>query len=282
MGKRIYKLNEAFFDNIDTEAKAYILGFIAADGHNSLNKKIQISLNEKDIDILEKISSYIYLDNNNIKRFDSKQNIHSEEKIYKHVKMCICSAKLSNRLLELGFNHKKSATLEFPIWLNKDLIRHYVRGYFDGDGCIFLFKEKGVQKAAFSIISSIMFIEKLEELLVNELRINFYKSYPSKGMSVLSCRGTQQSYAILQWMYNDSSIYLNRKYNTFKELGDYIAKYGRKRYILFKPEEKKIIEEKCCELYLQGNNCSKISELMNIPARSINTMLHKNNISLRK
>lgn len=234
MGKRIYKLDETFFDIINTEEKAYILGFIAADGHNSLKKKIQIVLNEKDIDILEKISSRMYLEKyDNIKKFDSKQNLRGEEKIHKHAKLIICSAKLSDRLLELGLNNKKSATLEFPDWLNKDLIKHYVRGYFDGDGSIYLFKEKTVPKAMLNVISSIMFIDSLGILLKDELKINFHKTYPSKGMAVLNCKGTQQCYSILNWMYIDSKIYLNRKFAVFKELENYLIKYGRggiKRY----------------------------------------------------
>jgi intein/homing endonuclease len=43
-----------------------------------------------------------------------------------------------NTLNNLGCIPKKSLRLEFPnenIFKSKDLIRHFIRGYFDGDGC---------------------------------------------------------------------------------------------------------------------------------------------------
>ena len=53
---RKYKLNEHYFDVIDTPNKAYILGLLHADGCNMMNKStICIGLQESDKDLLERI-----------------------------------------------------------------------------------------------------------------------------------------------------------------------------------------------------------------------------------
>lgn len=59
-GNRKYTLNEHYFDDIDTPNKAYILGFLYADGWNDVDKNIiTISLQEGDKDILDSINKEI-------------------------------------------------------------------------------------------------------------------------------------------------------------------------------------------------------------------------------
>ena len=53
-GKRTYKVNKDFFKCINTEEKAYVLGFICADGHIEKDRLV-ITVSIKDKDILEKI-----------------------------------------------------------------------------------------------------------------------------------------------------------------------------------------------------------------------------------
>ena len=59
--RRKYYLNETFFDNIDTQDKAYILGFLYADGCNYMPKQtVSMSLQEADYAILERIRKYYW------------------------------------------------------------------------------------------------------------------------------------------------------------------------------------------------------------------------------
>jgi len=70
---RKYNLNENFFDKIDSEEKAYMLGFIYADGNNLFKiNRISIQLAKKDEDILIKFSKLLY--NENIVKYTSKKN----------------------------------------------------------------------------------------------------------------------------------------------------------------------------------------------------------------
>ena len=51
----IYQVDSNFFDEIDSEEKAYTLGFVIADGHVSKQGSLMIGLNYQDVDIIEKI-----------------------------------------------------------------------------------------------------------------------------------------------------------------------------------------------------------------------------------
>lgn len=131
-----YEVDDDFFKVIDTEEKAYILGFFFADGTTMEfnGKLIGVSFTqlEQDVDILEKIKSAMKSSN----VFYKETQKTNEKTKYK---LSIRSKQLAKRVRELGAGPKKSLTLKFPdenIFKSKDLIRHFIRGYFDGDGCI--------------------------------------------------------------------------------------------------------------------------------------------------
>lgn len=139
MGKfeRKYTVDHNFFNTIDTEEKAYILGFLYADGCNTYDKSkckyiISIAQLEQDIDILNKILF----------------SLHSNYKLYKIVqsennkikyKVEIASKRMSLDLIKVGCSPRKTFTITFPdenLYFKKNLYPHFIRGYFDGDGCI--------------------------------------------------------------------------------------------------------------------------------------------------
>lgn len=135
--ERIYKINDSFFDEIDCEEKAYILGFMYADGCNEINPekcKYSISMSQlhQDIDILEKINQAM---NSN---YPIQIRLQKENRKQKCV-LSISSKKLSNALCKLGCSKAKTFLIRFPKenqYFNENLMHHFIRGYFDGDGCI--------------------------------------------------------------------------------------------------------------------------------------------------
>ena len=61
--QRKYEVNESFFDVIDTEEKAYFLGFLYADGYNNTDRNsVNLSLKETDKDILIRLNNLIQPD----------------------------------------------------------------------------------------------------------------------------------------------------------------------------------------------------------------------------
>lgn len=207
--------NENYFENIDTQNKAYILGLLSADGYNNQKEaKVIIELLEKDKEILEQISNEIY------KNYILKNRLNS----YNHPtsKIVIYSRKISDDLSKLGCIQKKSLILDFPN-IKEELLSHYLRGYFDGDGCLSLRKKD--KNGTLSFMASKIFNDKLEILFKTKFNIHS-KSYWKKGTSInvtqLCIAGNRQILKILDWLYKDANIFLNRKYNRYIELKNHL------------------------------------------------------------
>lgn len=206
---RRYALNENVFETINDENSAYWLGFLYADGYISNDGNIlEIGLSSKDKDHLEKFRLFLETDSP-IKNRDVLLN----EKVFHSSRLQICSKKLVSDLSALGCMNKKSLILEFPTaeQVPEHLIQHFMRGYFDGDGCYHLSKTSNQRQ--FSIIGTKSFIERYEEFLfvlgVNRTKLS------RCGQAYQSCHGgNKQVNKITSFLYNNASIYLERKYNS--------------------------------------------------------------------
>lgn len=163
---RKYNFDETFFDTIDTEPKAYILGLLFADGNNGRNTTsaryhVSIDLREDDVDILRKIRSLwanlpplrLHRPTGNAKR--------------NQYRLVICSKYLSLRLRELGCVERKSLVLRFPALLEPELVRHFVRGYFDGDGSLFVYRNR----PKLDIVGTMSFCSTLRQIFADELKV---------------------------------------------------------------------------------------------------------------
>lgn len=125
-------VNSKIFDIIDTEEKAYWLGFIFADGCVYDKNRVEISLAIKDLTHLEKFAKFIDPINK-----DKIVKVRNSKK-YPSVRVSFRDSHMVNILNSYGCTCKKSLTLQFPdinIFKN-DTITHFLRGYFDGDGCL--------------------------------------------------------------------------------------------------------------------------------------------------
>ena len=198
---RKYQVNQDFFKEINSEEKAYWLGFIYADG-NIYKNTIQISLAQKDIELLEKF----------------KTNISSSHPIFhikktNSVRLAIYSPDLCRQLSVLGCMERKTFLIRFP---NESAVpekfsSHFMRGYFDGDGCVI---EKNKR---FSIISCREFIEKFLEKLNEKTGLNkttLIKNSVSNVFS-FSYSGKFNLTKIYDFLYKDATIFLNRKRDIF-------------------------------------------------------------------
>jgi len=221
---RKYEIDEHFFDNIDTEEKAYFLGFLYADGFNCKESNyIKIELAQKDKDILQKLVKLIYKENpehhiKEIKRVRKKKDI---EKIFYYSYFTINSKYMCQKLEELGSPQKKSLIIKFPEWLtNHELQRHFIRGYFDGDGGVKLTNVK-TRSTTLKIISTKEFCQSMKDIISGATNINFgepYNDVKDKNVYTINSSGNRQIAHFLDWLYMDASIYLDRKYKLYQEL----------------------------------------------------------------
>lgn len=212
------KKNEEIFDSIDNENSAYILGFIAADGHVLCDKSygFEISLNEKDINLLEKIKDAIGSDAN-IRVYEAKGTFpNGSVKISRACRLSIHSKKIGNRLKELGFTENKSLFLDFDVsQLSEKLFFHFLRGVWDGDGSIICYKREQIRDAVVcNLVGCKSFLTNIKEELE---KYNIHSTLISiKGKNENYIRLTIKSQIdmkiLLEKMYNNATIYLDRKF----------------------------------------------------------------------
>lgn len=226
VGRRKYSLNEHYFDEIDTPIKAYILGFFYADGSNFPPKQtISMSLQEEDKDILERIRNEMGSEHE--LEFLDYSNKHDFGYSYKNqYRLLLFSAHMCKILSEKGMIQNKSLTLEFPEWLDESLYSHFIRGYYDGDGCVH-FSER-YKNSILTITSTEKFCLKIKEYIEKTLPINTYivDASSHNGITrVFGISGANQIKTFLDWLYKDADIYLERKHQK------YINKYYNSSHV---------------------------------------------------
>lgn len=217
--KRKHSIDEHFFDKIDSQEKAYILGFIYADGYNNeKNGKIEINIAESDKEILEKINASLR-NSRPILTLDAyRKDGHNRQN-----KACIriASRTMSDSLAKLGCKQAKSFNCKFPSYENvpEDIFNHFLRGYFDGDGCV-TYSEKN-NDITLSICGSYDFIKSLCELMNSKFDSN---RNPNKNGSIFSFtyNGIEQVKKLHDYLYRNATIFLERKN---KNYNNYIALY---------------------------------------------------------
>ena len=214
---RKIKGNYNFFENIDTEEKAYWLGFLAADGtvwkdKNGKRSSVCININSKDREHLEKflkstgIDSKIY--DNLVSTGYSNESCMSRINIY--------SNKMADDLISHGVVQNKSLILEPPVGVPDNLIQHFIRGYFDGDGTIN--KNTTNNSYNFGMLGTHGMIEWIINWLELDTTIKKDKRTEDRNCYYFQIAGTNKVYHYLTKLYKDSNIYLTRKYDKYLQL----------------------------------------------------------------
>lgn len=222
LNKMGYKLNpinvfdSSFFKKIDTESKAYWLGFIYADGYISYSKSnkqtsytLGIELNSIDHSHLELFNHCIsgnLMIKNRTKKFSKLSTKESEMSLIR-----VYSKEMVEDLISHGVVYKKSNVIEFPK-LKKELVRHFIRGFFDGDGSISIEKEKQQLRCNFTCGSKV-FVDRIKSIL-DKMGLSTYIS-KERNHFRLGINGKKSNKIFLEYIYDDSTIYLERKHNFY-------------------------------------------------------------------
>ena len=225
---RKYKFkNENYFDVIDTDDKAYFLGLLWADGCNYRRDikhknayQIHLSLQEQDGYIVRELANKIYYNDNIVKLVD-KSTKYDDYKRQNQISLRIPSKHVSDTLLNYGMTPRKSSDLIMPIniiWTD-ETIRSFIRGFFDGDGSIFY--NNNSKQYGLSIISGVDHMKQMNEIInpyFGKLLHLEIKTCYSVPMAYLKLHGNQTTKKFLDWLYKDSTIHLDRKYEKYLEL----------------------------------------------------------------
>lgn len=213
-----YRFNSEFFDCIDSEEKAYWLGFAYADGYISGKYDFGIELKASDANHLRKFNKAIQ---GNFEVSYRDKTLKGYNKTHKMSLLRIYSKYFVDSLIIKGVTHRKSKTIVFPD-LQNSLVRHFVRGYFDGDGSISI-DERSQQLRCNFTSGSKVFLSKIKEIL------DLYKISCSldndREIFRIAIYGKTSTKKFLDYMYSDATVLLDRKYNFYfanKDLLNYI------------------------------------------------------------
>ena len=211
--RRKYDVNDDYFEIIDTEHKAYWLGFLYADGYiTTIENKIGIALSDTDKSHLYKFRDCID------SQSPIKDYVQTEgyNKGSPYSRIIITSEKMKKDLLSKGVLENKTNMLIFPDYTQvpKTLVRHFIRGYIDGDGSL-----------THSSVSNLIKITGTKEILLGiqkELKTNvaLEQRYPERNVNNYSITigGNIQVKRILKFLYENSTMYLERKYKRYEEI----------------------------------------------------------------
>lgn len=214
---KIYSHDESYFNIIDSEEKAYWLGFIYADGYIT-GDKLGIALSSVDINHLIKFKKCIKAANP-INTYLSKST--DKFRSVEYCRILLNSNKLVNDIRDKGVFNNKSLIIKFPneYVLDRKLYRHFIRGYFDGDGSLVLSKNS----INFKICGTTEFLEKLIKIFnensTYEFKNRLFKRWNNENNTYyLSYGGINKTLNIMNYLYDKAEIYLDRKYEKFINL----------------------------------------------------------------
>jgi hypothetical protein len=203
---RKYAVDETFFDVIDTEAKAYWLGFLTADGTIGDNH-ITLGLQEQDVPHLHKFT-------------DSLQSNHPIDlressikgKTYRYGQVHIGSMRLALALRQLGVGERKSFVV-CPCELIPDgLLPHYWRGVFDGDGFIISARsrEVGAMKWSIGLVGNVAMVKGFDAFVQQYVKTQAVIR-PHSRIFMIRYEGVAVPQSVIRLLYRDATISLDRK-----------------------------------------------------------------------
>ncbi|MGM9543982.1 MAG: LAGLIDADG family homing endonuclease [Romboutsia timonensis] len=203
-----YSFNENYFQNIDSEHKAYWLGYICADATiydktNTDSGILKIETKKEDEEIVQKFKKDIE-SSHPIKHY---QNKHFEG--YECSRLVLKSNIIIKNLQLYGIGSHKSLTLQFPNDIKQSqFVNAFIRGYFDGDGSLCLYKN-GVFDI--KILGTKTFLEDIKSIVGIQCRI----SNPKSNIYELRISKNSERKKFLTFIYKDATIYLQRKYDRY-------------------------------------------------------------------
>ena len=208
--KRKYVCDDGFFTMIDTEEKAYWLGFLAADGCVTREgRMLDVMLAVGDGEHLQRLLDALR-SNYPIKM--SARWMRSTGRTYGMVEVRIGSARLCADLIRHGVVPRKSLILEWPD-LPWEMARHYLRGYVDGDGWFYARRRISRPSLAlkFGVMGTRGFLEAAQSLLMAECDLGRTKLYRHGKLFKLLYGGRLQVSRIFHYLYDGATVWLPRK-----------------------------------------------------------------------
>lgn len=226
---RTYQYNIDYFEKIDTSEKAYFVGWLLADGtittiyqkNGALKqRKLRIVLKRDDRELLEKFNTAL---EGNLPITDFIQETFDGE--YPASRIDVNCTKLCNDLIKIGIKPDKSNKETLPN-IPSEFMFHFLRGYFDGDGSLSIKHKDKWFWAHYTQVGSEEILHDIKSIFENE-NVIFPKVniISLKGINQLMCNKTENVLKIIELLYKEANVYLERKKVKCEDF--YVAKTGK-------------------------------------------------------
>jgi DNA-binding CsgD family transcriptional regulator/DNA-binding Xre family transcriptional regulator len=214
-----YHCDHGFFDAIDSEEKAYWLGFLAADADIGAEGRLSISLKPSDREHLYRLK-YSLKSTHPVTDYTSNSGYHGRQVTFSVLD--IGSSRLVRGLTLNGVGPKKTFALRWPSHLEPDMLKHFLRGMVDGDGSLTTYVRQSPDNGKFemqyrfSLTSNTNFLKECQRYLVEACDLRCTKLARKRegnpNIGSLAYGGRRQVERIFHLLYDDANIFLLRKY----------------------------------------------------------------------
>jgi len=276
-GRLKYSVNESFFD-IWSSQMAYLLGFTYADG-NVYKTSLSWELQKQDVNLLEKFRRTLKC---------------TYPVVFGHGGLA-CRLRISNQvlvqgILRLGLLPKKKFRFQIPR-IPAKLLRHFIRGFLDGDGWISIRANRNEIDVGFTGCNK-DFLDVLNKKIAEVCCIHPGKIRKKAKITPNNCISTtymvefysSQAFKILEWIFDNlekDDLFLDRKYSKYLEAKKlhHFLKSGTRKVRIIQRIKRKTMEQILKDLYLtKGFNGVEIAKALKVHSSSIYRWLAKTGI----
>lgn len=211
---RSYLLDDTYFDKLDTPDKAYFFGLLMADGCVSRTRQgkigiMSIALESSDRHILDEFREAIcfskHLKETFLIPFASSPNTRPQVLLRVH------NQHMAESLVQHGCVPRKTYGAEYPYHLREDLHKHFIRGYFDGDGCIHIGRHAGGIQMTCRFVGSQGVLSGIKAILNKHLGVGGTVVKKVNIAYSLAYSGNKQATALHDYFYGSGGRCLSRK-----------------------------------------------------------------------
>ena len=222
---RIYTYDMDFLSSIDSEEKAYWLGFLYADGYVTSTNVPAVGL------------SLAIKDRGHVEKFRRALNASQPIREYtttggytpgcRYCRLLLIGQQFYDNAVRQGILEHKTHVLAPPS-IPEEFNRHFIRGYFDGDGSLTSYVN------AYNTVTYTLKFTGTKALLnwINDQveqncgfrTKNLYKRRPTDVVVSLEFGSTKRTLAVAHWLYQNSHVYLDRKYQRYQDMVKLVAK----------------------------------------------------------
>ena len=222
-----YHHDDNYFKKVDTPNKAYVIGLIASDGNvykrkNSENRQgwVRISLKSNDIKILKDIA---------IDMKSNKPVLTCNGRVTETAELSIVSNNILEQLDIIGIRQRKTWDMsinEIIKNIPKEFLSDFIRGYFDGDGSIYINKDKIPSMASVTISmpesNGLQLCNFLREEVGIKVGFCLDKRMYKRSFGYMFCSNIESRYLFIKYIYKNvesgkSNLFLERKFELAKD-----------------------------------------------------------------